>query len=259
MLLAIDAGNTNIVFALYEGDRLAHSWRCQTIAGRTADEYAAWLYQLFTQAGLTFAAVKDAVIGSVVPDVNFNLVKLCADTFGCDPLIVSAKNAGIKVNLKNPDEAGADRLLNAAAATRDYGSPVIVIDFGTATTFDVVNAAGEYCGGAIAPGPNLSAEALYQAAAKLPRVGIKKPVCVIGTDTVGAMQSGLYWGYVGLIEGLLKRTMDEMGVKPRVIATGGLAGIFAEDIPLIEKTDGDLTLRGLLYIYESSIKNQKAA
>jgi type III pantothenate kinase len=259
MLLAIDAGNTNIVFAIYEGERCAHLWRCQTVAGRTADEYAAWLYQLFTQAGLTFSVVKDAVIGSVVPDANFNLIKLCADTFGCDPLVVSAKNAGIKVNLKNPDEAGADRLVNAVAAVRDYGAPVIVIDFGTATTFDVVDEAGEYCGGAIAPGPNLSAEALYEAAAKLPRVAIKKPATIIGTDTVAAMQSGLYWGYVGLIEGLLKRTIEEMGAKPRVVATGGLAEIFAEDIPGIDKTDGDLTLRGLLYIYKSNTKNQKAA
>ena len=259
MLLAIDAGNTNIVFALYEGDRLTHSWRCQTNAGRTADEYAAWLYQLFTQAGLKFEAVKAAVIGSVVPDANFNLVRLCKDAFKCEPMVVSADNAGIKVNLEQPEQAGADRLLNAVAAIRDYGAPVIVIDFGTATTFDVVNGRGEYCGGAIAPGPNLSAEALYQAAAKLPQISIKKPLRVIGTDTVTAMQSGLYWGYVGLIEKLLEKTIAELGEKPRVVATGGLGGLFAGDIPAIERVDGDLTLRGLLYVYQNQIKVQRVA
>lgn len=259
MLLAIDAGNTNIVFALYEGDRLTHSWRCQTNAGRTADEYAAWLYQLFMQASLKFEAVKAAVIGSVVPDANFNLIRLCRDAFKCEPMIASADNAGIKVNLSQPEQAGADRLLNAVAAIRDYGAPVIVIDFGTATTFDVVNGRGEYCGGAIAPGPNLSAEALYQAAARLPQVSIKKPPSVIGTDTVAAMQSGLYWGYVGLIEGMLRRIIEELGEKPHVIATGGLGGLFACDIPMIEKVDGDLTLRGLLYVYQSHVKSKKAA
>lgn len=252
MLLAVDAGNTNIVFALYEGERLAHSWRCQTNVGRTADEYAAWLYQLFTQAGLKFEAVKAAVIGSVVPDANFNLVKLCRDSFGCEPMMVSAVNAGIRVSLPNPEQAGADRLLNAVAAIRDYGAPVIVVDFGTATTFDVVNGRGEYCGGAIAPGPNLSAEALYQAAAKLPRVEIKKPSRVIGNETVTAMQSGLYWGYVGLIEKLLEKTIAELGEQPRIVATGGLGGLFAGDIPAIEKVDADLTLRGLLYVHQAA-------
>ena len=259
MLLAIDAGNTNIVFALYAGDELVHSWRCQTNAGRTADEYAAWLYQLFTQAGLKFETVKAAIIGSVVPDANFNLIKLCRDSFKAEPLIVSSANAGIKVNLSQPEQVGADRLLNAVAAICDYGAPVIVIDFGTATTFDVVNRRREYCGGAIAPGPNLSAEALYQAAAKLPQVAIRKPPSVIGTDTVTAMQSGLYWGYVGLIEKLLEKMIEELAEKPHIVATGGLAGLLAADIPSIEKVDGELTLRGLLYIYEQQSKSRKVA
>lgn len=259
MLLAIDAGNTNIVFALYEGNRLVHSWRCQTNAGRTADEYAAWLFQLFTQVALSFEAVKAAVIGSVVPDANFHLAKLCRNSFKCEPLMVSAENAGIKTKLLYPEQAGADRLLNAVAAVRDYGAPVIIVDFGTATTFDVVNGKGEYCGGAIAPGPNLSAEALHRAAAKLPQTGIKKPTQTIGRDTVTAMQSGLYWGYVGLIEKLLEKTVTELGEKPRVIATGGLASLFADEIPGIEKVDGELTLRGLLYVYEGRSKDRKAA
>lgn len=259
MLLAIDAGNTNVVFALYEGEKLLHLWRCQTNPGRTADEYASWLYQLFEQANLKFSAVGDAVIGSVVPDANFNLIKLCRDSFGCDPLMATAANTGIKVNLSRPEEAGADRLLNAVAAIRDYGAPVIVIDFGTATTFDVVNGKGEYCGGAIAPGPNLSAEALYQAAAQLPRIAIKKPPTALGTSTVTAMQSGIYWGYVGLIEKILQKTIEETGEKPHIIATGGLASLFAADIPAIEKTDADLTLRGLLYVWQSQPRSRKAA
>lgn len=245
MLLAIDAGNTNTVFALYDGDALKGVWRCRTEGARTADEYAAWLYQVFTMDGFCFADVKASVIGSVVPDANFNLLTLCRKRFSCEPLIVSAQTVPIKINLPRPEEVGADRLINAYAAVRDYGSPAIIIDFGTATTFDVVDEQGAYAGGAIAPGPNLSMEALQHAAAKLPRVTIKKPAAVIGTGTVSAMQSGIYWGYVGLIEGLLSRLSAEMKAKPFVIATGGLAGLFAADLPAVNKVDEDLTLRGL--------------
>jgi type III pantothenate kinase len=259
MLLAIDAGNTNIVFALFEGEALKHHWRIRTETARTADEYISWLYPLFTRAELEFSDVEGAVISSVVPEANFNLETLCGDAFGCQPLAASHKTVDIKVNLPRPEEIGADRLVNAAAAVRDYKAPVIVIDFGTATTFDVINARGEYCGGAIAPGVNLSAEALHRAAAKLPKINVAKPAKVVGIDTIGAMQSGLYWGYAGLIEGLLDRITRETGEKPRVIATGGLAGLFAGNIPAIDQVDEDLTLRGLLYIYQNSIAARVSA
>jgi len=250
MLLAIDAGNTNIVFALFDGETIVHAWRCKTDANRTADEYVSWLYPLFTRSGIEFETIHNVILSSVVPDANFNLLRLC-DMFGWKPFVVGPDNVGLKINLVRPQEAGADRLVNACAVIHDYGSPAIVIDFGTATTFDVVNEKGEFCGGAIAPGINLSMVALQQAAARLPRVSVAKPDKVIATDTVNAMQSGIYWGYVGLIEGMLARITAELGTKPHVIATGGLAALFAEAIPAIDKVDVDLTLRGLLHIYQT--------
>lgn len=250
MLLTIDAGNTNIVFALHDGEDFGEVWRCQTIAGRTADEYAAWLYQFFTQSGRSFADVGEAIISSVVPDANYHLETLCRDTFSCDPILVTYQDTGLPIKLDKPSEIGADRLVNAVAIVKDYRFPAIVIDFGTATTFDVIDADGAYIGGAIAPGINLSASALHQAAAKLPKISIARTEKVIGTDTISAMQSGVFWGYVGMIEGVLGRMEKELGRKPFVIATGGLAHLFAENIPAIEKIDNDLTLRGLAYIYE---------
>lgn len=252
MLLAIDAGNTNVVFAVYDGDEQRHSWRCKTDSGRTADEYAAWLFQLFTQEQIDFSQITDAVLCSVVPAANFHLTQLCQNTFECSPLIVSHETVALKINLDKPAEIGADRLVNAIAVLHDYSAPAVVIDFGTATTFDVINAEGAYMGGVIAPGVNLSMEALHMAAAKLPKVDIKKTQSVIGSDTVSAMQSGVYWGYVGMIEGTLQRIEQELGAKPAVIATGGLAGFFADTVTAIEKVDKDLTLRGLLHIYQSS-------
>lgn len=258
MLLAIDAGNTNTVFALAKGRELACVWRCKTDPVRTADEYLSWLYPLFMQASLDFSAVTGAIIGSVVPDANFSLQRLCRDTFKTEPVMVNKDAVDIKINLLRPEEAGADRLINAYAAVRDYSAPAIVIDFGTATTFDYVNGKGEYCGGAIAPGINLSLTALHQAAARLPRISLQKPAKVIGTDTISAMQSGIYWGYVGMVEGMIRRMTEECGEKPRVIATGGLASLLASAIPAVEKVDKDLTLRGLIYIHENN-KARKAA
>jgi type III pantothenate kinase len=258
MLLAIDAGNTNTVFALSDGQEILHVWRCRTDAARTADEYVSWLFPLFVRAGLDFSIVGDVIVGSVVPDANFNIRKLCADIFGCEPLVVGAEQTGLKINLPRPEEAGADRLVNACAVIRDYGCPAIVVDLGTATTFDVINAQGEYCGGAIAPGINLSMTALHQAAARLPRVSIARPPSIVGTTTVNAMQSGIFWGYVGLIEGMLNRIIAETGEKPRIVATGGLAGLLSDAVPLIETVDKDLTLRGLLYIYQGN-RQRKAA
>jgi len=257
MLLAIDAGNTNIVFAVYDGEKQKHVWRCQTNSGRTADEYGAWLFQLFTQENIQFAQITDAVLCSVVPDANFHLVQLCRKMFRCEPLVVSHETVDLKISLDKPAEVGADRLVNAVAVLAFYKAPAVVIDFGTATTFDVVDASGAYLGGVIAPGVNLSMSALHQAAAKLPKIGIKKTQSVIGTDTVSAMQSGVYWGYVSMIEGMLRRIETELGVKPLVLATGGLADLFGDTVPVIEKVDKDLTLKGLLHIYKSQNRAPK--
>lgn len=258
MLIAIDAGNTNIVFALYDGGRQLNVWRCQTNSGRTADEYAAWLFQLFTQENISFSQVSEAVLCSVVPDANFHLIQLCRKTFHCEPLVVSHETVDLKIRLDRPAEIGADRLVNAVAVLAFYKAPAVVVDFGTATTFDVIDAEGAYIGGVIAPGVNLSMSALHQAAAKLPKIGIKKTQSVIGTDTVSAMQSGVYWGYVGMIEGTLRRIESEMGVKPLVIATGGLADLFGDTVDAIDEIDKDLTLRGLLRIYEHNKKRLAA-
>lgn len=254
MLMAIDAGNTNVVFALYDGKNVLQSWRCKTDAGRTADEYASWLHPLFDGAGLSFADVTSAIISSVVPDANFNLMRLCERNFACPAKLVRQGMEGMDlvIKLNKPEEVGADRLVNAVAVKQHYRYPAVVVDFGTATTFDVVDSEGAYCGGVIAPGVNLSMSALHQAAAKLPRVGIAKPGNVIGRDTVGAMQSGIYWGYVSMVEGMIERISSEMGVKPFVIATGGLAVLFAEGTDIIETIDEELTLKGLIRLYERS-------
>lgn len=252
MLLAIDAGNTNIVFAIYEGDVQRGSWRCATDPRRTADEYAVWLSQLMALRGLIPKDVTEAILGSVVPGATFNLIRLCRDHFGTAPLVVGDPSVelGIVVNLDRPEEVGADRLVNAVAAAVGYEPPLIIIDFGTATTFDVVDSRGSYCGGAIAPGINLSLEALHMAAAKLPRVDIVQPDRVIGKGTVSAMQSGIFWGYIGLIEGLVLRIRAEYGAQMTVIGTGGLAVLFAKATNVIEHVDRDLTLRGLRLIHQ---------
>jgi type III pantothenate kinase len=256
MLLAIDAGNTNIVFAVFDGEELKGEWRASTQTDRTADELGVWLMQLMTTVGLTRADVSSAIIASVVPAMVFSLKTLCRRYFSCDPLVVGDEGVelGIKVLLDRPEEVGADRLVNAVAAHKCYQGPMIVIDFGTATTFDVIDAEGNYCGGAIAPGINLSLEALHMAAAKLPRVAIGRPRNVIGKATVPAMQSGIFWGYVGLIEGLVRRIEEEFGAKMLVLATGGLAPLFAEATPIINRLDADLTLRGLLEINRRNMR-----
>ncbi|MEI6984582.1 MAG: type III pantothenate kinase [Rhodospirillaceae bacterium] len=257
MLLSIDAGNTNVVFAVYDGMKQRGLWRCATDAKRTADEYAVWLTQLLTLRGLYPKQICDAIIASVVPGATFNLKRLCKDHFGCEPLIVGdmRHDLGVRADVPRPEEVGADRLVNAYAAAQAYHPPLIIVDFGTATTFDVVNAEGNYCGGAIAPGINLSLEALDRAAAKLPRVEIVQPLMVIGNSTVTCMQSGIFWGYIGLIEGLVTRIREEFMVSfpiqvMPVIATGGLATLFARATPVIDHVDIELTLRGLVLIHQ---------
>jgi type III pantothenate kinase len=251
MLLAIDSGNTNIVFAVYDGDTLRGEWRASTDSERTADELGVWLTQLLSIEGLNRLDISAAIIASVVPAMVFGLKTLCRRYFKCEPLVVGDEGVdlGLSILLDRPEEVGADRLVNAVAAHKYYKGPLIIIDFGTATTFDVVDAEGNYCGGAISPGINLSLEALHMAAAKLPRVAIGRPKNVIGRATVPAMQSGIFWGYVGLIEGLLKRIKEEFGSDMLVLATGGLAPLFAEATKEINALDADLTLRGLLEIH----------
>lgn len=251
MLLAIDSGNTNIVFALYEGERQQGVWRRANDNRRTADEYGVWLLQLMEHTKLHPEDVDAAIIATVVPDTLFNLKGLCRNYFKVDPVVVGdgGVELGIEVLVDAPETVGADRLVNAVAAHEKYGGPLIIVDFGTATTFDVIDEKGNYAGGVIAPGINLSIEALHQAAAMLPRVSVERPRTVIGKRTTPAMQSGIYWGYVGLIEGLVTRIRAEYGAELPVVATGGLAPLFDAATDAIETVDGDLTLRGLVSIH----------
>lgn len=252
MLLAIDSGNTNTVFAVFDSEGVIKGeWRSAVDSQKTADDYGVWLLQLFQRAGISMDAIDSTIIASVVPDKLFDLKSLCQRYFNQTPLIVGEPGVdlGIKSLIDRPEETGADRLVNAVAVGEAYPGAMIVIDFGTATTFDVVDANGNYCGGSIAPGINLSIEALHMAAAKLPTVAIRHPDKVIGTSTVSAMQSGIFWGYVGLIEGMIRRIREEFGQPMGVIATGGLATLFAEAVDSIDAADGDLTLRGLWIIH----------
>jgi type III pantothenate kinase len=246
MLLVVDAGNTNIVFAVHDGDTWVGTWRIATDPQRTSDEYAVWLLSLFNLTGLKREQIERAVIGTVVPAALYHLRRLCRDWFSVEPLVARANlDWGFAIKVDSPDEVGADRLLNSLAGHQLYGGPLVVIDFGTATTFDVVDADGAYLGGIISPGINLSIEALHKAAARLPRIGIGRPQAVIGRSTVPAMQSGIYWGYVGMIEGLVARIRAEYGHPLKVLATGGLAPLLAEGTTVIERIDPDLTLDGL--------------
>jgi type III pantothenate kinase len=251
MLLVVDAGNTNIVFAVHDPSGWRGVWRIRTDAQRTSDEYAVWLNSLLTLCDLKREQISAAVIGTVVPAALYHLRRLCREWFNVEPLIARASlDWGFEIKIDNPNEVGADRLLNAMAGHRHFGGPLIVVDFGTATTFDVVDGSGAYLGGVICPGINLSLEALHQAAARLPRIGIGRPQSVIGRSTVPAMQSGMYWGYIGLIEGLLTRIRAEFGGPMKVVATGGLAPLFAEGTLMIEHIEPDLTLDGLRMLAE---------
>ena len=257
MLLAIDAGNTNIVFAVCEGESVRGQWRAMTQTQRTADEYAVMLGPLLAMEGLGFADLDAAIIATVVPDALFDLRQFCRKYLQCEPLVVKDPNLdlGIGILVDRPAAVGADRLVNTVAAHDRYQGALIVVDFGTATTFDVVSAAGDYEGGVIAPGVNLSAEALHQAAAMLPRVAIHRTATVIGKDTVPAMQAGLFWGNLGLIETIVARIRQEYGAPMTVIATGGLANLFYKQTPAIEHLDPDLTIRGLMLIHARNTKS----
>jgi type III pantothenate kinase len=251
MLLAIDIGNTNTSLGVFDGKRLATHWRLTTERSRTGDEWGVLTRNLFALAGLDFKSINAIAIASVVPPLNFTLKRMAESYFQMTPLFIDhTVDTGLVILYQPESDVGADRIVDAVAAIRKYGAPCIVVDFGTATTFDAINAKGEYLGGVITPGITISADALFERAAKLPRVEIKRPRNVVGSSTVEAMQSGLYHGYVGLVDGILKRMIDELGGTPHVIATGGLAPLIATGSEFIEEVDETLTLEGLRLVYE---------
>ncbi len=251
MLLAIDVGNTNTVFALHDGEGFVAEWRLKTDGARTSDEYFVWLRQLMDFQNIGVRSIKHAICSSVAPKTVFNIKKLCETYFGCTPLFVGGPGVKLPVEVRvdAPQEVGADRIVNTVAAFASYGPNLIVIDFGTATTFDVVDEDGAYAGGVIAPGVNLSIEALHRAAARLPNIDVAKPEHVVGRDTLSCMRSGAYWGYVSLIEGVCARIIAERGTPMTVIATGGLSTLFAKSTETIQHVDADLTMRGLVHIH----------
>lgn len=252
MLLAIDIGNTNLVFALCDGDKVRAQWRIRTDAHRSADEYAVWLFALMAREKLTEKDITAVILSSVVPDANFGVKCFVRQYLKLEPQLIATGqvDVGMPILLDNPKELGADRLINAFAAWSQYKQALIVIDFGTATTFDVVSGKGEYLGGVIAPGINLSLEALQRAAAKLHGISIAHPETVIGKNTTSAMQSGIFFGYTGLIEGIVSRIKAERGENIKVIATGGLAPLYGDATTMIDHVDADLTIRGLRLIHE---------
>jgi len=251
MLLVIDAGNSNLTLGVFRDAELLAQWRLLTERDKSAAQYGEEIRELFARAGVEIAAVDGIAIASVVPQLDQTLAAIAANDFRVKPVFIDhTTDTGLKILYDTPSELGADRIVDAAAALAKYGAPCILVDFGTATTFNAVNAAHEYLGGVIAPGVMISAEALFSRTAKLPRVEIKPPEKVIATSTRGAMQSGLYHGYAGLVDGVLEKMIAEMGSQPRVIATGGLAPVIAAASKFIEKIDETLTLDGLRLIYE---------
>jgi type III pantothenate kinase len=255
MLLAIDVGNTNIVVGVFRGATLAHSWRLMTLRERTADELGILLTDLCAHHRIQPQEVSGIVMGSVVPPLTPTLLAMAREYFGRTPLnLEPGVDTGMPVLYDNPAEVGADRIVNGIAAYEQYGRAdgraIIVVDFGTATTFDAVSAAGEYLGGVICPGPQISADALFQRAARLPRIDVKKPERVIGSNTVAAMQSGLFWGYVDMVQGLVRRIRAELGAMSVVVATGGLAPVVAPETDVIEHVEPELTLHGLRIVWD---------
>lgn len=256
MLLVIDVGNTNTSLGVYRGSELVAHWRLTTNRARTVDEYGVHARNLFQLAGLDFKAIGAIAIASVVPPLNYTLKTMAETYFNLTPLFVDhTAKTELTILYEPASDVGADRIVDAVAAIQKYGSPCIIVDFGTATTFDVINEKGEYLGGVITPGITISSDALFERAAKLPRVEIKRPQRVVGSSTTTAMQSGLYHGYTALVDGLLRKIIDEVGGAPRVIATGGLAALIATGSEFIELVDETLTLEGLRLIYERTKKS----
>ena len=261
MLLAVDAGNTNLVFALVGEGEIKARWRIATDPRRTADQYAVWLHQLLELEGYSKADVSAVIIGTVVPRALHNLQVLASKYFRVEPLIAGqgAAQWPLELDVDEPQNVGADRALNAIAAHAKYAGDLIVIDFGTATTFDVVTGTGAYAGGIIAPGINLSLDALVSAAAKLPRIAIEAPASetVIGRTTESQMIIGIYWGYVAMIEGLVSRLKKEVGKPAKVVATGGLASLFDKHTDAFDSIEPDLTIRGLSLLHEMATRGLK--
>jgi len=255
MLLAMNVNNTNTTVGLYRGDKWVANWRIKTDQAKQPDEYAMLLRNLFLYNELNWSDVTGVSLASVVPPLTAIFVDLCQRYFNLEPLLVAHKiNTGVKILIDYPAEAGADRILNALAAREFYGCPCIVVDFGTATTFDTVSQDGDYIGGAIAPGLGIAADALFSRAARLPRIELKAPPAAIGPNTVHAMQSGLIFGYMGLVEGMVKRLRTELGGRAKVIATGGMAQILARETDIFDAVDQMLTLNGLRLIYDLNHK-----
>ena len=259
MLLVIDCGNTNTGFAVFDNNSCIGKWRTSTNPNRTADEYAVWLTQLLALKSLSIKDINSIIIANVVPETEFNLQYLCEQYFFLQPMIVGDKdlNLGIDIHIDEPSELGADRIVNAVGANDLYKGPLIIIDFGTATTFDITESDGSYAGGLIAPGINLSLEALYNAASRLPRITIEPQpkskrsndtYSIIGKSTKTAMRSGIFWGYIGLIEGIIERVKGEYKIPMQTVATGGLAPVFAGSTAAIDFVDQDITIHGLVLI-----------
>ena len=261
MLLAIDCGNTNTGFAVFDNNSCIGKWRTSTNPNRTADEYAVWLTQLLALKSLSLKDINSIIIANVVPETEFNLQHLCEQYFCLHPMIVGDKdlNLGIDIHIDEPSELGADRIVNAVGANDLYKGPLIIIDFGTATTFDITESDGSYAGGLIVPGINLSLEALYNAASRLPRITIEPQpksktsndtYSIIGKSTKTAMRSGIFWGYIGLIEGIIERVKGEYNIPMQTVATGGLAPVFAGSTAAIDFVDQDITIHGLVLIHK---------
>ncbi|UHA75308.1 type III pantothenate kinase [Paenibacillus sp. 481] len=252
MILVVDVGNTNIVLGVYQNETLLHHWRLSTNRQATSDEYGVMIHNLFAMARLSVSDIQGVILSSVVPPIMRTMELLCEVYLHKTPIIVGpGVKTGLNIRYENPREVGADRIVNAVAAVDLYGGqqPLVVVDFGTATTFDVIDIKGDYMGGAIMPGIGISTEALYQRASKLPRIELTKPKSVIGRNTVHSMQAGIIFGYAGQVDGIIDRIADELGAKPKVIATGGLAELIASESRTIEHIDSLLTLEGLRLIY----------
>ncbi len=250
MIFVVDVGNTNIVLGVYEDNALKYHWRIATSKQKTEDEYGMVIKNLFDHEGVLFSDIDGIIISSVVPPIMFALEQMCKKYFKQEPIIIGPGiKTGLNIKYENPREVGADRIVNAVAAIHEYGGPLVIVDFGTATTYCYVNEEKQYMGGAIAPGIGISTEALYTRASKLPRIEITKPPHVIGKNTVHAMQAGIFYGYVGQVDEIVRRMKEQSKVEPKVIATGGLATLIAEESRTIDIVDPLLTLNGLHLIY----------
>ncbi|AMM91269.1 type III pantothenate kinase [Peribacillus simplex] len=258
MIFVLDVGNTNTVLGVYDEDILKYHWRIETSRHKTEDEYGMVIKSLLQHEGLSFDQFDGIIISSVVPPIMFALERMCKKYFGIKPLIVGPGiKTGLNIKYENPREVGADRIVNAVAGIQEYGSPLIIVDFGTATTYCYINEDKQYMGGAIAPGINISTEALYSKAAKLPRIEISRPEGIIGKNTVSAMQAGILFGYVGQVEGIVNRIKAQSNLEPTVIATGGLATLIANESTVIDVVEPFLTLKGLQLIYKRNREQVK--